>query len=311
MVYLEISRHWNWETPATKQPFLDLEISIRDGSIVYELYRKPINTYQYLQWNSAHPDSTKKGFVQGEVKRIVRNCTFMTDAMRHIKLFYEHLRRRGYPPKITNVWISQIVKRLAWERYLEHPPHKLQLPTFRLKVKYNEVWETSEAKQFRRTLENELIDRRFVNNKALGDIYKHHCHVQYCKSLLRNIGDYCAKINKNIINRYFAKRYSLSTHLSTGSGAGAAIKATRTKAIKNLDNEFKASRRTAAIKRDKLRQKRAKTRTKISARINERDPEAESPAASKRRCPRGVIRLSDYIDPVLGAWIYKPPFRTR
>ena len=98
----------NWTKSAKRQNFLDLEIEITaQNDIIYEMFRKPINRYEYIPWSSFHPYAVKKGFVTAEVRRIIRTCKRKQDQEKHFELLYQNLRKRGYPPKTCHIWILQ------------------------------------------------------------------------------------------------------------------------------------------------------------------------------------------------------------
>ena len=78
--------------------FLDLTAhkSIRN-TIYFTLYKKSINRYLYLPFQSEHTLATKRGFIKGELIRLARNNTIMSNFNRNRKEFYSNLRSRGYP----------------------------------------------------------------------------------------------------------------------------------------------------------------------------------------------------------------------
>lgn len=75
--------------------FLDLRIKAGD-TISFSTYQKPANIYQYLTPTSAHPPSTLKGFIVGELIRYSRSNTYLSDRLGIISDFYLRLLRRGY-----------------------------------------------------------------------------------------------------------------------------------------------------------------------------------------------------------------------
>ena len=56
-------------------PFLDTSISIEDGEIVVDLYKKPTDKNQYLLPNSCHPRETTKSIPFSLALRITRICS--------------------------------------------------------------------------------------------------------------------------------------------------------------------------------------------------------------------------------------------
>jgi hypothetical protein len=56
------------EQPSNQTTFLDLNINIKDSTISFSTYQKPLNLYLYLPPLSAHPPSCLKGLIKGEVQ---------------------------------------------------------------------------------------------------------------------------------------------------------------------------------------------------------------------------------------------------
>ena len=67
------------------------------NTIYFSLFKKTINRYLYLPFNSEHTLATKKGFIRGELIRLARNNTRLIDFISNRKTFYGNLRSRGYP----------------------------------------------------------------------------------------------------------------------------------------------------------------------------------------------------------------------
>lgn len=197
----------------TRLPFLDLEITLRDGQIVYELYRKPINTYQYIEWDSAHPLACKKGFVTGEVLRILRNCSERATALKHIDFFHARIRARGYPPRLTHKWIQSMLTSTSAEnvpttdivrrRAIDADP---ETRTFYLKVEYNPVWETTQAATLRRLLEDFLNVPGIMTYGRYPRCLK--ARVLISKRRSRNIMDYANAASKQVLRNHFESAQS-------------------------------------------------------------------------------------------------------
>jgi hypothetical protein len=79
--------------------FLDLVIykPALNFPIATKVYQKPGNTYDYLVYQSAHPDSMKRGFIKGELIRYKRICTLQSDYEIIKSELWHRLRLRGYP----------------------------------------------------------------------------------------------------------------------------------------------------------------------------------------------------------------------
>jgi hypothetical protein len=78
-------------------PFLDLNVNVSAShSIYFSLYQKPINIYQYLPPFSYHSTSILRSYIYGELLRIVRCCTFVSDRLDNFILLFNRLLKRGY-----------------------------------------------------------------------------------------------------------------------------------------------------------------------------------------------------------------------
>ena len=84
-------------------PYLDITITLDSvNSCTFELYRKPLNLYQYLPRASCHRSSIFASLVKGEALRILRRCTSPLKARVHLCIFKSHLIRRGYSAAEVN-----------------------------------------------------------------------------------------------------------------------------------------------------------------------------------------------------------------
>lgn len=169
--------------PLARQSFLDLDITIKRTEISFETFRKPINVYQYMPWSSCHPISTKQGFVFGETKRIIRTCSTYEARLKHVGIFYNCLRARGYPPGFCMKWITKGFTSEPRDTQNRKPP------PIHLMVKYNELWETNTAGGFRSTIDGLLGDHFAERGTMVG----------FSKSREKNIGDKLNGVNKRIL----------------------------------------------------------------------------------------------------------------
>ena len=82
--------------------FLDVMVNLSDGHLDTDLYSKPTDTHQYLEWSSCHPRHTKHSLPYGLAFRLRRICS--TDETLHIRVgqLKQHLLSRGYPPKVID-----------------------------------------------------------------------------------------------------------------------------------------------------------------------------------------------------------------
>lgn len=80
----------------TSVDFLDLHVCRN----TVRLHRKHLNVYSYLNFNSYHPITCKKGFISGECIRIIRNSSSFEDYVADLKYFIAALKARGYPTQV-------------------------------------------------------------------------------------------------------------------------------------------------------------------------------------------------------------------
>ena len=77
-------------------PFLDVLVILLNGKLKTDLYSKPTDKFQYLNFASCHPYHQKANLPYGLALRIRRICSSMVDFKRHGKELIVRLRRRGY-----------------------------------------------------------------------------------------------------------------------------------------------------------------------------------------------------------------------
>lgn len=104
---LNESIQFTMEKSDKELPFLDLRI-IKNGScITTDLYCKPMDTHQYLDFRSCHPSHTKRNIPFNLARRI---CTIITDKtlrskrLEELKIF---LQRQRYPKNLINAGVKR------------------------------------------------------------------------------------------------------------------------------------------------------------------------------------------------------------
>ena len=87
----------------TSVDFLDTTLRCdTDGNLSTTLYCKPNDSHTYLQYNSAHPESVKRGLPYSEFLRVRRACTDDSDFHINSAMLAAHFIRRGYPLEILD-----------------------------------------------------------------------------------------------------------------------------------------------------------------------------------------------------------------
>ena len=104
------SIQFTMEKSHEKLPFLDL-LLIKDGSsITTDLYCKPTDTHQYLDFRSCHPSHTKRNIPFNLARRI---CTIVTDQTlrsRRLEELKRYLLQQNYPLNLINAGIENATK---------------------------------------------------------------------------------------------------------------------------------------------------------------------------------------------------------
>ena len=77
-------------------PFLDVNVVLRDGRLITDLYVKPTDKFQYLDFKSCHPYHQKANLPHGLALRIRRICSETSDFKHHCENLVSRLRSRGF-----------------------------------------------------------------------------------------------------------------------------------------------------------------------------------------------------------------------
>ena len=101
------------ETSSLEIPFLDVMVSIKDGSLHTHLYSKPTDSHQFLHWTSCHPKHTKSSLPYGLAFRLNRICSTPATLNTRVTELKGFLKARGYPSGTVE---RQINKALAIPR---------------------------------------------------------------------------------------------------------------------------------------------------------------------------------------------------
>ena len=88
---------FTYETSKERVNFLDLNISIRNGTISTDLYIKPTDGHQYLHYKSSHPEHIKNSILYSQALRLSRICSSEKDFKCHLDQMKERFLARDYP----------------------------------------------------------------------------------------------------------------------------------------------------------------------------------------------------------------------
>ena len=86
------------ECSAESVSFLDTNLIIdRDGNLSTDLFTKPTDTNDYLEFKSAHLSHCKKSLPYSQLLRVRRICSKNENFIKHLCNLVKHFKRRGYP----------------------------------------------------------------------------------------------------------------------------------------------------------------------------------------------------------------------
>ena len=86
-----------FENPSRTLNFLDIQLKVVNNTLVFDIYYKPTNSFNYLIYSSCHPSDTKNNIALSLAKRIIN---IVTDN-REIRLseLKKHVIERNRPPE--------------------------------------------------------------------------------------------------------------------------------------------------------------------------------------------------------------------
>ena len=111
--------------------FLDLNIRLinvqNSASFELRVFRKPGNSYSYLPFGSFHARHIMHGWLKTEIQRLLTHSSTPEIWIEECRIFYEHLRRRGYPHRILFRAFDQV----SWNQREQILTRKGQRPEAR------------------------------------------------------------------------------------------------------------------------------------------------------------------------------------
>ncbi|XP_071171038.1 uncharacterized protein [Mytilus edulis] len=107
---LNESIQFTYDSSSSKLPFLDINIIKEEEQIITDLYCKPTDTHQYLDFRSCHPSHTKRNIPFNLARRI---CTIVINLELRDKRLQElknYLKRQNYPVRLIENGIKNALK---------------------------------------------------------------------------------------------------------------------------------------------------------------------------------------------------------
>ena len=89
-----------FENPSRTLNFLDIQLKIVNDALVFDIYYKPTNSFNYLTYSSCHPSHTKNNIALSLAKRIINIVT--DNREKRLSELKKHLIERNHPPEIID-----------------------------------------------------------------------------------------------------------------------------------------------------------------------------------------------------------------
>ena len=86
---------WKISEPSLQADYLDLTIQLADGKVRTKTCQKPINLYQYITPNSAHPPWMIQGMITSTIKCYYHQNSSIDDYWKVSMKFYLNMKARG------------------------------------------------------------------------------------------------------------------------------------------------------------------------------------------------------------------------
>ena len=80
----------------------------KESILDVQTHYKPTETFQYTNFYSCHPPGVKKGFIKGEVLRLLRTNSSQITFERNIRNFHHRLIERGHPATMLRKNLSEV-----------------------------------------------------------------------------------------------------------------------------------------------------------------------------------------------------------
>ena len=91
--------------------FLDVTVTIEEESFTTDLYCKPTDCHQFLDYGSAHPIHNKRSIVYSQCLRIKRLCSSENKCSERLEELRSWFGNRGYPKGIVDSQLRKVTER--------------------------------------------------------------------------------------------------------------------------------------------------------------------------------------------------------
>ena len=88
--------------------FLNIKINFSNGHLMKNMYVKPTDCHQYLDYSSSHPNHIKLFIVYTQSLRARRLCLLESDFLKHYTEMKLWFLKRGYPENMINEEMKKV-----------------------------------------------------------------------------------------------------------------------------------------------------------------------------------------------------------
>ena len=88
--------------------FLEVNINLSNGHLMTNIYIKPKNCHQYLDYSSSHPNHIKHSIVYSQSLRGRRLCSHESDFLKHCTKMKSWFLKRGYPENMIDEEVKKV-----------------------------------------------------------------------------------------------------------------------------------------------------------------------------------------------------------
>ena len=103
--------------------FLDIQLKIVNDALVFDIYYKPTNSFNYLTYSSCHASHTKNNIALSLAKQIINIVTNNKET--RLSELKKHLIESNHPPEIINYMFTKCFQpKLDKNKDLENKNYK-------------------------------------------------------------------------------------------------------------------------------------------------------------------------------------------
>jgi len=107
---LDVNITFTMEVSNEQISFLDVLIIKREEKIYTDIYYKPTDSHQYLNFSSCHPRAVKRAIPYNLARRICVICSDLSTRLNRLEELKTILSKQGYPVSLINDGISNALK---------------------------------------------------------------------------------------------------------------------------------------------------------------------------------------------------------